>query len=571
MNPDFGALVLAHVDTIRRIGWSRLRRRDELDDFTQDVIPRLYANRERLRDRERFPQWAAAIARNTSSKWNHKGVPLPVGDPPDRPVGDPDSYERLEGAERARAVLAALGSLEERDRAILVAHYMDDTTYAELEREYGLSRSAVAMRLQRARQRLRGRLRHAVVGLTTLLAPRRERAFGAPPMHSSTLTRVIFVGVGAACIAGTSLTAPGSSTEPNDATREARVDLALGRPGGKDSRMSSSQDRLSLARIRRENGSVVIDGVPSLSFMQTFCTYVGALEAAMAVTAHPYGYTDLMGVSGLAFRLRWYDAPEQKWCPSSAVGEGAAEAAAIAKATGWQSRAILFEDWENPNVGRYADQITAAVDAGLPVVTYDDGLNCATIYGYENGGDKLHIRTYFDKAAPVARDISKVGPMLEFLEDYTEPMRPREAIEASLRIAVDHWAAERGAWSVDRYLYGQAAYDRWFAHLDSMSEMPPDELDGFRDVSLWNYGSLVDARREAAAYLLRAADGLTGEARAAVTRAGGIYRAEHDLLHEAGNLEGDLMPRLRAVLEQAAEMEASAVSELERAVALLDG
>ena len=33
-------------------------------------------------------------------------------------------------------------------------------------------------------------------------------------------------------------------------------------------------------------------------------TYVGALEAALAVTEHPYDYTYLMGVSGLAFRTR---------------------------------------------------------------------------------------------------------------------------------------------------------------------------------------------------------------------------------------------------------------------------
>ncbi|MAF10422.1 hypothetical protein CMK11_08220 [Candidatus Poribacteria bacterium] len=586
MHPDFDALVLAHVDTIRRIGRSRLRRRDELDDFTQDVIARVYANRERLRDLGRFPQWVAAIARNTSSKWNGKGIPLPVGDLPDRPVGEPDSHARLEGAERSLRVAQALGDLEESDRDMLVAHYMDDATYAELEREYGLSRSAVAMRLQRARQRLRGRLRHAVVGLAALLAPRRERAFGAPSMHSSTLTRVIFVGVGAACIAGATLAPPGSSMNPNDATPAARVDLALGRPGGKDSRMSSSQDRLSLAKITRENGSVVIDGVPSLSFPGKMCTYAGALEAAMAVTAHPYDYTDLMGVSGLAFRVRWYDADGRKWCPSASVGEFPEEAAAIAKATGWKGSAILFDDWANPDVGRYASRITAAVNAGLPVVTYAGALNCATIYGYTDDGEQLYIRSYFNQAEPVAWDMEKVGPMLEFLEGHTEAMEPRAAVATSLSIAVDHWRVEHGAWDVGRYLYGEAAYDRWFAYLDDMDGIPSEELEEFRHVSLWTYESLLDARREAAAYLGRAADTLTGDARATVARASDVYQAEHDLLMESMSREGALMHRThgpgiaawtseglareRAVLAQAAEMEASAIAELTRAVALLD-
>ena len=135
MSSDFDALVLEHVDTIRMIGRSRLRRRDEVDDFTQDVITRLYANQERLRDRDRFPQWADATARNTSAKWNGRRSPALLADPPDCPAIEPDSQERLENDELARRVVDALRGLDDRDRDILVAHYMDDATYAELERE----------------------------------------------------------------------------------------------------------------------------------------------------------------------------------------------------------------------------------------------------------------------------------------------------------------------------------------------------------------------------------------------------------------------------------------------------
>jgi hypothetical protein len=119
-----------------------------------------------------------------------------------------------------------------------------------------------------------------------------------------------------------------------------------------------------------------------------------------------------------------------------------------------------------------------------------------------------------------------------------------------------------------------------------MDGIPSEEREEFRHVSLWTYESLLDARREAAAYLRRAADTLTGDARATVARASDIYQAEHDLLMESMNREGALMHRThgpgveawtqeglareRAVLAQAAEMEASAIAEITRASGLLD-
>jgi len=60
------------------------------------------------------------------------------------------------------------------------------------------------------------------------------------------------------------------------------------------------------------------------------------LEAALAVTDHPYKYSDIMGFTGLAFRTRWFCGNERgRWCPSSAAGEMPEAAQAVAKATGY--------------------------------------------------------------------------------------------------------------------------------------------------------------------------------------------------------------------------------------------
>ncbi|MBT7101884.1 hypothetical protein HN937_31200, partial [Candidatus Poribacteria bacterium] len=84
---QFDAGVLSQLETIRRIGRGRLRRLSDLDDFTQEVLIRLYAGREQLRDAERLPQWAAVIARNLAVQWNRKRAPIPMSALPAVPHG----------------------------------------------------------------------------------------------------------------------------------------------------------------------------------------------------------------------------------------------------------------------------------------------------------------------------------------------------------------------------------------------------------------------------------------------------------------------------------------------------
>ena len=130
--------------------------------------------------------------------------------------------------ERASETLAALRALGDDDRGILVAYYMDDATYAELEREYGLSRSGVAMRLQRARQRLRVRLRHMAIALTAPVVARPDRAFGEMPVRSLGLTRAIGVGVAAGCVGGAILAPSALRPDPTGLGSETYVTVSLG-------------------------------------------------------------------------------------------------------------------------------------------------------------------------------------------------------------------------------------------------------------------------------------------------------------------------------------------------------
>jgi len=81
-----------------------------------------------------------------------------------------------------------------------------------------------------------------------------------------------------------------------------------------------------VAKVKRDGAKVWIDDVPELGWGKgRGCTYAGALSAALAVTAHPVPYDDIMGLSGLAFRVRWWisatEPGKRLWCPSTPVGE----------------------------------------------------------------------------------------------------------------------------------------------------------------------------------------------------------------------------------------------------------
>ena len=144
-------------------------RRDALDDFTQDVLLRVYANRDRLRDEDRLPQWIAAIARNTARSWNRQRLSIPVEMIPERADERPTPLNQATDAERWAQVSDALDTLDPFDRDLIVTYHLNDRDYDALRRETGLSYTAARSRLHRARERLRRRLGGWFVGVAAFI------------------------------------------------------------------------------------------------------------------------------------------------------------------------------------------------------------------------------------------------------------------------------------------------------------------------------------------------------------------------------------------------------------------
>ncbi len=177
---DFDKTVLEQMEHIRAVGRRKLRNQNELDDFVQETIARVYANRAQLRDPAKLKQWIAGIARNVADDWNrahYRRAEHPLTDEAEL-TDESDPLDALEQAERNELIRQAMNRLNPVDRDLLRGRYMDEESYADLQKRHGLSYSAVGIRLHRAKQRLKKIMEGMKIALVLPLVNLTRNAFG---------------------------------------------------------------------------------------------------------------------------------------------------------------------------------------------------------------------------------------------------------------------------------------------------------------------------------------------------------------------------------------------------------
>lgn len=333
------------------------------------------------------------------------------------------------------------------------------------------------------------------------------------------------------------------------------------------------------AVLRREDGKVWIRGVPPLAWGRgKECTFAGALEAATKVTDRPCTYADLMGLSALAFRVRWSNAETKtKWCPSCAVGEMPDEQAALAKLTGWR----LPTDWidaKGRDNEKLRKKLVASIDAGRAVLAYPPAWNMGVVYGYEDGGKVLLVRDYDQGEEDYRLPVEQLGPMHVYLGDPVQPPALRDCLREALQMGVQNWRRQKhdGGLKDREYWYGDAAFAAWIGDLRSFGKLDAKAQDALRGLDGWNYVSLHDARRAAVQFLKDWARIMDGEARKALERAAELYDKEAEALKglvedkdkPAKQRDGSQAAREKeiAVLREARKLDAAAIAEIEKAL-----
>jgi RNA polymerase sigma factor (sigma-70 family) len=291
-------------------------------------------------------------------------------------------------------------------------------------------------------------------------------------------------------------------------------------------------------KLPGEFAARVLEGVPSLRWEKTECTFAGAVLSCMQFLKEPFTYEFIMGVSGGAFRLFWC----RKWCPSSGdlmlIGLEPAKRAFRALGYAW--------DWfgKNSTPGekeRFREIIAESIDRGRPVLA--TGIigpsEHGVVAGYQE--DALLGWSFFQEDAQgyykKADWYEGAFDLLVVLGGKTRRPSQREILRGALEWAVElARLREFRAYGGGDYACGLNAYDEWAAALLRDEDFPAGDLETltFRcnvntSVVLAN---LRDARAAAAGFLRQMSDA-AGPAAPEVLAAAQEYEREVTVVSKA--------------------------------------
>ena len=124
------------------------------EDAAQEAVLRAWRHRAKCRNPEHPEPWIAGIARREALRAMSRRTELPLDHHPD--VADP-RQDLSDFADRL-AVRRALVVVDGKDRQLLVGHYWQDLSNAELATQLGLAEVTVRVRLHRLRRMLRQKM-----------------------------------------------------------------------------------------------------------------------------------------------------------------------------------------------------------------------------------------------------------------------------------------------------------------------------------------------------------------------------------------------------------------------------
>jgi RNA polymerase sigma-70 factor, ECF subfamily len=137
---------------------------EDADDVAQEVFVRIYQNLDTYRHETKFSTWLFALARNAAIdrlRWRERH-PSETIESTAELAAPASTTDDVATREMSQQIAAAVAKLPEDQRTALVLAEYHDLSYAEIAGVMHCSEKSVESRLYRAKQTLRGWLRHLI-------------------------------------------------------------------------------------------------------------------------------------------------------------------------------------------------------------------------------------------------------------------------------------------------------------------------------------------------------------------------------------------------------------------------
>ena len=152
----FAARVTAMQQSLYRVAASYLRGEADRLDAVCEAVARAWEKRGTLRDERLFATWLTRILiRECVNIQSRQRRTVPVDILPEQAQEDE--------SDAVRSLREAMETLPQRQRTMVVLHYMEDYDVREVARIMGTTRGAVCAGLSRARETLRRRIGEDIV------------------------------------------------------------------------------------------------------------------------------------------------------------------------------------------------------------------------------------------------------------------------------------------------------------------------------------------------------------------------------------------------------------------------
>ncbi len=268
--------------------------------------------------------------------------------------------------------------------------------------------------------------------------------------------------------------------------------------------------------IHREGDRVWLEGVSGWFVGDQESSVHAAQAAVMQALGYTISYDDLLGVSGLAFRMQ---VSKDGFCgssPHSCCGYPCVDRAVQALPRQRQVYDVKPEDTAKVKEARRA--VMASIDHGVPVQygNEEDGL----IIGYQHNGEEwICLHPYHDggKKSFVEKDWPWGIAIYTKAKDNM-PV-PRELYVASLQQAVTMATTKEA----DAYYLGFAAWDSYLTRLKTLEQADEKTRADAMLGNAWIYECLVQYRAVAARYLRTIAGDFSPAAAQHLRRAADLY------------------------------------------------